>query len=115
MLKRFLGGLTLDTGCWKAGRTYTVTPLQGLVISTFLQPGGSDTLGYTVSWAAENALNVAVRIVLTYVLPNNGGRTTLGMTVEPGAITPTSNWNFLAGSTNFQVTAVSLTMDLKQG
>jgi hypothetical protein len=113
--KRVLGSLGLNTACWKAGRTYTMTPLQGLVVSTFLQPGGNEALGYTVSWAAENALNAAVRVVLTYVLPNNGDRATLGMTVEPGAISPTTNWNFPAGSTNFQVAAVSLSMDLKQG
>jgi hypothetical protein len=106
LLKRqVVGGMGLYTACWKAGRTYTVTPIAGVVISTFLQPGGSDVLGYTVSWAAENALNVAVSIILTFILPNNGGPSTVRMMVQPGVITPTSNWNFPAGSTNFQVAA----------
>jgi hypothetical protein len=98
----------LNTACWKAGKTYTVTPVQGVVVSTFLQPGGSTVLGYTVSWAAENALNVAMRLLVTYVLPNNGGPMEEGLTVEPGVITSTNNWNFPAGATNFKLIAAQI-------
>jgi hypothetical protein len=107
LLKRVYGSLGLNTGCWKAGRTYTVTPVQGIIVSTFLQPG-STVLGSTVSWAAENALNVAMRLLLTYVLPDNGGSTTVSLTVEPGEITSTYNWNFPAGSTNFLLIAAQI-------
>jgi hypothetical protein len=107
LLKRVYGSLGLNTGCWKAGRTYTITPVQGLIVSTFLQPGGSTILGYTVSWAAENALDVAMRILVTFVLPT-GGSSTVGLTVQPGVITSTNNWNFPSGASNFQVVAASL-------
>ena len=99
----------LNTACWSPGKTYTLSPIQGLVVSTFLQPGGSTTLGNTISWAAENTLNVAVRIVLSFVLPNNGGPSTTTLTVFAGVVTPTVNWIIPAGSTNFQVLAQSLT------
>ena len=108
LVKRVYGSLGLNTGCWKAGRTYTISPVQGLVVSTFLQPGGSTVLGYTVSWAAENALNVAMRVLVTFTLPNNGGPSTVGLTVQPGVITSTNNWDFPAGASNFQVVAASL-------
>ena len=85
-----------------------MSPIPGLVVSTFLQPGGSTDLGYTVSWAAENALNVAIRLVLTFILPNNGGSWTTGMTVNAGDISSTSSWRFPAGSTNFQIAATTL-------
>ena len=105
LVKRVYGSLGLNTGCWKAGKTYTITPIPGVIVSTFLQPGGSDTLGYTVSWAAENALNEAIRVVLTFVLPNNGGTPAYGLEVAAGVITPTSNWNFPSGATNFKIAA----------
>ena len=98
----------LNIACWTSGKTYTMTPIPGVVVSMFLQPGSSDTLGYTVSWAAENALDVAVRIVLTYILPNNGQRTASSLLVQNGVITPTKNWNFVAGSNNFEVSAISI-------
>ena len=109
LLKRVIGGLGLNTACWKAGRTYTMVPIPGLIVSIFLQPGGStSTLGNTVSWAAENALNVAIRVLITFVLPNNDGSSTVRLDVNPGTITPTNNWKFPAGSTNFQLAARSL-------
>ena len=91
LLKRSLFGdmgAGLNTGCWKLGRTYTVSPFAGLVISTFLQPGGNADIGYTVSWAAENALNVAIRVVVRFILPDHGP-TQVTMTVPSGAITRT--------------------------
>ena len=108
LVKRVNGGMGLNTACWSPGKTYTMSPIPGVVVSMFLQPGGSDTLGYTVSWAAENALDVAVRIVLTYILPNNGQRTASSLLVQNGVITPTKNWNFVAGSNNFEVSAISI-------
>ena len=108
LLKRVYGSLGLNTGCWKAGKTYSITPVQGVLASIFLQPGGSTILGYTVSWAAENALNVAMRLLLTYALPNNGGPMTVSLTVEPGDITSTYTWNFPAGSSNFQLIAAQI-------
>ena len=85
LLKRVqvVGGMGLNTGCWKTGRTYTMTPIAGLVISIFLQPGGNADLGYTVAWAAENALNVVVSIVVTFLMPNSG-QSTVTMSTHPG-------------------------------
>ena len=59
----------LNIGCWKPSRTYTMTPVPGLIVSIFLQPGGSDGR-YTVSWAAENALNVnlGLQLRLSYLM-----------------------------------------------
>ena len=108
LLKRIVGGMGLNTGCWKAGKTYTNSPITGLVVSIFLQPGGSPALGYTVSWAAENALDVAVRIMFTFLQPNNGGRSTVAMTLRAGDISSTLNWSFPAGSTAFQLAATSI-------
>ena len=73
----------------------------------FLQPGGSDTLGYSVSWAAENALDVAIRLVVTFFLPN-GPQTTVGMTVRAGIISSTLIWRFPAGSNSFQMAASTI-------
>jgi hypothetical protein len=98
----------LNTGCWKAGRTYANSPIAGLIVATYLQPGGSSTLGYTVSWAAENARNVAVRLVISYVLPNSRQPSVHILIVQPGAISPTTNWNFPEGATNFQLGAESI-------
>ena len=106
LLKRVIvEGLGLNTACWKVVKTYTITPIQGLVISIFMQPGGSDLLGYTVSWAAENAVNVAMKVLLTFSLPNDGGPSSVSLTVDPGVITPTRTWKFPAGSYNFQIAA----------
>jgi hypothetical protein len=96
----------LNTGCWKTGRTYTMTPIAGLVISIFLQPGGNAALGYTVYWAAENALNVAVSVVVTFLLPKSG-QTTVIMNVLPGSISLTNTWIFPEGATNVQLAAIS--------
>ena len=108
LLKRVVGGMGLNTGCWKAGRTYSNSPITGLIVATYLQPGGSSTLGYTVSWAAENALNVAIRVLIAYTLPDNGGPSATTLDVEPGVITSTRNWQFPVGATNFQLAARTL-------
>ena len=94
----------LNTGCWKPGKVYTNAPIAGVIVSIFLQPGGSDTLGYTVSWAAENALNVAVTLVITCVMPATG-LNSVTMTVQPGAISPTKTWTFSPLAKNFQLGA----------
>jgi hypothetical protein len=108
LVKRVIGGMGLNTACWSPGKTYSVSPIPGLVVSTFLQPGGSTALGYTVSWAAENALDVAIRIIVTFILPNDGGRRTVSMSIRPGDISTTLNWQFPAGSTNFQLAATTI-------
>ena len=84
-----------------------MTPLPGLIVSIFLQPGGNADIGYTVSWAAENALNVAVNVAITFLLPNAPDQrpTAVAMVVQPGSITPTYNWVFPEGATNFQIAA----------
>ena len=107
LLKRVVGGMGLNTACWKPGRTYTNTPIAGLIVQIFLQPGGSDTLGYTISWAAENALNVAVRLVITCVMPVTG-LMSVSMNVDPGVITTTQTWTVSTEATNFQLGAQTL-------
>ena len=97
----------LNTACWRTSKTYTMTPLQGLIVSIFLQPGGNADIGHTVSWAAENALNVAVNVAITFLSPNapNQAPTAVAMIVPPGIITPTYNWVFPEGASNFQIAA----------
>jgi hypothetical protein len=107
LLKRLTGGMSLNTGCWEASRTYTVSPIPGLVISTFLQPGGNAVIGYTVAWAAENALNVAISAVISFISPH-AGRTTVSMVIQPGVISPTYTWVFPEGASNFQLAAGSI-------
>ena len=97
----------LNTACWKPGRTYTITPIAGLIVEMFMQPGGSDALGYTVSWAAENALNVAVNIVFTYVIPVTG-LMSVSLNVEPGVITNTQTWTVSPEAKNWQLGAQTL-------
>ena len=108
MLKRVpVGGMGLNTACWKLGKTYTMTPIQGLVVSMFLKAGGNaadPANDYTVFWAIENALSVAANIVVTFLYGVH--QTTVTMTVEAGAITPTNSWSFPEGATNFQLAAI---------
>jgi hypothetical protein len=118
LLKRVFGGVTLNTGCWQPSRTYTLTPIAGLVVSTFLQPGGNADIGYTVSWAAENALNVAVNLIISFLSPGADDTTRVTMTIQPGAISPTRNWIFPEGASNFRLIAHDVWLawgkDLKQ-
>jgi hypothetical protein len=97
----------LNTGCWTAGKTYTMSPITGLVVSMFLQPGGNAYDGYSVAWAAENVLNVAINVIVTFIRPESGGQTTVTMVVTPGSVTPTNTWIFPEGASNFQLAAIS--------
>ena len=107
--KRAIGRVPLNTACWQTSKTYTMTPLQGVVVSIFLQPTGStSTYGNIISWAVENALNVAIRVLIAYTLPDNGGPSATTLDVEPGVITSTRNWQFPVGATNFQLAARTL-------
>ena len=83
-----------------------MTPIAGLIVSIFLQPGGNADLGYTAAWAAENALNVAVSIVVTFLMPNSG-QSTVTMTTNPGTISLTNYWTFPEGASNFQLAAIT--------
>ena len=83
-----------------------MSPITGLVVSIFLQPGGNAAIGHTVAWAIENALNVAISVAITFLMPNSG-QTTVTTTVPPGGITPTHTWTFPEGSSNFQIAAIS--------
>jgi hypothetical protein len=105
LLKRVVvGGMGLNTACWKGGKTYTMTPIPGLVVSMFLQPGSNAANGYTVFWAIENALNVAANVIVTFLYGNH--QSTITMTAEAGVITPTNTWSFQDGAYNFQLAAV---------
>ena len=86
----------LNTGCWKLGRTYTMSPVSG---PTFLQPGGNATISYTVS----RALNVAVKLVVTsiWLLVSDYDRTSW-------CYNTLQNWKFPDGASNFQLVAESL-------
>jgi hypothetical protein len=97
----------MNTACWKPSRTYTMTPIPGLIVSTFLQPGGNAVIGYTVAWAVENALSVAVNVVISFILPH-AGQTTVNVAIQPGVIlSPTYYWTFPEGSSNFRLDATT--------
>ena len=81
-----------------------MTPIEGFIVQIFMQPGGSAAVGYTVSWAAENALNVAVQLAIKFVLPNSVP-TTVTTTLQPGQISNTQVFTFPEGTTNFQLGA----------
>ena len=59
---------------------------------------------YTVAWAAENALNVVVNVIVSFFLPH-AGQTSVTMTIQPGVISATNTWTFPEGATNFQLIA----------
>ena len=94
----------LNTACWTPGKTYTMTPIQGLIVSIFLKPGSNAANGYTIFWAIENALSVATNVVVTFLYDVH--QTTVTMTAGAGAITPTNTWSFPEGAYNFQLAAI---------